>query len=96
MHEVESAPGVTNVALRRQGPRRAGLLDQRDDLLDDLVEGVRRGVDVVRVVGHRQRRGGPARVDRVAADQVGWVAATSAPDCSAVRRAARAAGSAVR
>ena len=46
-----------------------------------------------RAVGHRQRRGGPAGVDRVAA-RAGRpaVAATSAPPFSAVRRAARAAG----
>ena len=55
-YEVESG---------RSGPRASS--HQRDDLVDDLVQGVRRGVDVDGAVGHRQRRGGPAGVDRVAA-----------------------------
>ena len=44
-------------------------LHQRDDLGDDLVQGVRRGVDVDGAVGHHQRRGGAAGVDPVAGQQ---------------------------
>src|SRR3954447_6662257 len=47
-----------------------GLLDEGHDLVDHLVERVRRGVDVVSVRSHRQRCGGPPGVDPVAANQV--------------------------
>ena len=52
-------------------PAPRDLVDERDDLVDDLVEGVRRGVEVDRTLGHHRRRHGTTRVDRVAAQQVG-------------------------
>ena len=48
---------------------RPHILDERDDEVDDLVEGVRRRVDVHGAVGHRERGRRPARVDLVAGQQ---------------------------
>src|SRR3954454_18049969 len=52
-----AAPAKSNPPRsRRSGPVRGShAVDQRDDLLHDLLEGVRRGVDVARVHGHGQR-----------------------------------------
>ena len=59
-------------SLMAGSPARPGSrLHERDHLVDDLVEGVRRGVEVDGTVGHDRRGGGATGVDRVAAQQVG-------------------------
>src|SRR3954452_24217244 len=103
----ESKPGAAPSTPERPTPsrieRRArsplggladrGLLDEGHDLVDHLVERVRRGVDVVGVRSHRQRCGGPPGVDAVSSDQV--LLCCGDVDAGLLRGAARGPGARV-